>query len=74
MGRGGSSLDVLALLLLLWSVRERFSEYSESTALMLSEYVIITSIFLYGVVQPGASGVMLTDMSELAWVSACFSE
>lgn len=53
MGRGGSSLDVLA-----WSVCvcERFSEYSESKAV----FVIMTSMFLYGVVQPGASAGPLT--------------
>lgn len=75
MGRGGSSFDVLALLLL-WSACEcvRFSEYSESTALILFEYVIMTSMFLYGVVQPGASVVPLTGVSDLVCVSFCFSE
>lgn len=72
MGRGGRSLDVLALMLT-WSVceSERFSEYIESLAPMLLEYIIITSIFLYGVVQPGASAVLLTDT---ALASFCFSE
>lgn len=70
MGRGGSSLDVLALLLL-WSACEcvRFSEHSEPMALTLFEYVIMTSMFLYGVVQPGASVVVtLTGVSALVCV------
>lgn len=71
MGRGGSSLDVLAL----WSVCEcvRFcaSEYSGPMALILFEYVIMTSMFLYGVVQPGSvvpptvvSGSVCVSFSE----------
>lgn len=78
MGRGGSSLDVLALLLLRSACEcVRFSllfEYSESLALTLLEYVIITSMFLYGVVQPGASVVLLTGVSGLAGVLVRSSE
>lgn len=60
-----------ALLLLLLSVCEcvRFSEYSESIALILLEYVIMTSMFLYGVVQPGASVVPQTGVSDFMCVS-----
>lgn len=64
MGRGGSSLHVLSL-----SMNECFSEKSESTALMLCECVIITSMFLYGVVQPGASPAPLTFVSDLVCMS-----
>lgn len=65
MGRGGSSLEALAFMLS-WSVCEceRFSEYSEPIALLLSECISITSIFLYGVVQPGASMAPLAGASE----------
>lgn len=68
-------MDVLALLLL-WSVCEcvRFSEYSESTGLILLEYVIMTSMFLYGVVQTGASVVPLTGVSVLVCGSFFLSE
>lgn len=69
MGRGGSSLDALALVLLL-CVGECFCEHRESEALILFEYVIKTSMFLYGVVQAGASVVLLTGVS----VSLCLSE
>lgn len=66
---------VLALLLL-WSACEcvRFSEYREFLALILFEYVIMTSMFLYGVLQPGASVVPLTGVSGLVCVSFFFSE
>ncbi len=52
----------------------RFSEFSESIAQILFEYVNMTSMFLYGVVQPGASVVPLTGVSDLLCVSFCFSD
>lgn len=69
-------MDVLVVLLL-WPVCERacFSllhEYKESIALL--EYVIMTSMFLYGVVQPAASVLILTGVSALMRVVVCFSE
>lgn len=66
MGRGGSSLHVLSL-----SICEcaRFSENSDSTALMLFEYVVMTSMFLYGVVQPGASSALPTFVSDVVCMS-----
>lgn len=41
---------------------------------MLFEYVIMTSMFLYGVVQPGASVVPLVGVSDLVCLHFCFSE
>lgn len=47
---------------MVWSVC--FSEYRVSAALMLFEYVITTSMFLYGVAQPGASVTPLMGVSD----------
>lgn len=68
-------MDVLALLLLLSACeRAPFTECRESFALMLLECVIMTSMFLYGVVQPGGSVEPLTGVSGLAYVSCFGSE